>query len=40
MREIVAETVGDDSTTRHIVAPADENFPPPPVEAPEVATRG
>ncbi|HEV7974240.1 YbaB/EbfC family nucleoid-associated protein [Amycolatopsis sp.] len=37
MREIVAETVGDDSTTRHIVATADENFPPPPVEEPEVA---
>ena len=35
MREIVAETVGDDSTTRHIVAAADENFPAPPEEEAE-----
>jgi DNA-binding protein YbaB len=38
MAAIVAETVGDDDTTRHLVATAVDNFPPPPAEeAPEPA---
>lgn len=32
MAEIVAETVGDDDTSRHIVATAADNFPPAPPE--------
>lgn len=32
IQEIVAQTVGDDDTSRHIVATAVENFPPPPPE--------
>ncbi|MGW5744550.1 YbaB/EbfC family nucleoid-associated protein [Amycolatopsis sp. NPDC003861] len=32
MAQIVAETVGDDDTSRHIVATAVDNFPPAPPE--------
>jgi hypothetical protein len=44
MQAIVAETVGDDDTTRHLVATAVDNFPPPPAEeetepAPEAPRR-
>ncbi len=34
IREILAETVGDDETSRHLVATAEESFPPPPEEEP------
>ncbi|QWF84749.1 YbaB/EbfC family nucleoid-associated protein [Amycolatopsis sp. CA-230715] len=37
MREIVADTVGDDDASRHIVATAEENFPPAPEEDEEPA---
>ncbi|WP_344416802.1 YbaB/EbfC family nucleoid-associated protein [Amycolatopsis minnesotensis] len=37
MREIVAGTVGDDDASRHIVATAEENFPPAPEEDEEPA---
>jgi DNA-binding protein YbaB len=42
IQEIVSETVGDDDTSRHIVATAVENFPPPPEEdeAPPPAVPG
>ncbi|WP_236789189.1 YbaB/EbfC family nucleoid-associated protein [Amycolatopsis sp. GM8] len=41
IQEIVSETVGDDDTSRHIVATAVENFPPPPPaeEEPEAPGR-
>ncbi|MGC7097220.1 YbaB/EbfC family nucleoid-associated protein [Amycolatopsis lurida] len=32
LAEITAETVGDDATTRHLVATAVDNFPAPPEE--------
>jgi DNA-binding protein YbaB len=32
MREILAETVGDDDTARHLAATAERNFPDAPVE--------
>lgn len=37
MREIVADTVGDDEASRHIVATAEQNFPPAPEEDEEPA---
>jgi DNA-binding protein YbaB len=40
IQEIVAETVGEDDTSRHIVAAAVENFPPPPEAEPESAAPG
>jgi DNA-binding protein YbaB len=44
MQAILAETVGDDDTTQHLVATAVDNFPPPPAEeepepAPETPRR-
>lgn len=40
IQEIVTETVGDDDTSRHIVATAVENFPPQPEEEQEPAAPG
>ncbi|MBN6034467.1 YbaB/EbfC family nucleoid-associated protein [Amycolatopsis sp. 195334CR] len=39
LAEITAETVGDDATTRHLVATAVDNFPAPPEEE-EPSTAG
>ncbi|WP_410628365.1 hypothetical protein [Amycolatopsis sp. cmx-8-4] len=36
MREILAETVGDDDTARHLAETAERNFPDPPEEDPEL----
>ncbi|MBE8519440.1 YbaB/EbfC family nucleoid-associated protein [Amycolatopsis sp. H6(2020)] len=35
MREILAETVGDDDTARHLAETAERNFPDAPEEGPE-----
>lgn len=37
IQEIVAETVGEDDTSRHIVEAAERSFPPPPEEDEEPA---
>lgn len=40
LASIVAETVGDDPAGQHIVATAEQNFPPPPDDGPAEAETG